>query len=736
MIFTRYACVSSVLALSVGLIAATPAHAQTPADEAASPDTEIVVTAQRRAERSLDVPITLTTVTSDQLQAAGVNQLSDIARVSPALRFDTAAAWSQPSIRGIGTQVTNSGAGSNVGVYVDGFYSPNPLAADFQLMNVQSIQVLKGPQGTLFGRNTTGGAILVTTSEPSTTPAAEVKASYGSFAAKRVQGYATFGLAENVAVDVEGLFSKGRGFVHNIVTGRNDDGAYENWSVRGGLKVDLSDRASILLRYSHLENDDPTALLTNPFEGYIGGYPGSEFGVGTSFPASLYSTKPRTVATSEPTAFYSGSDIAQLTIKLDLDFADVASYSQYRTEKSLIVENIDNTAATIVNGGLLLHVGVDDETVSQEFLLTSKPGTALQWSAGLFYFRNRDTWDIRLGMPTASEPLAASRFGRSSTTTESFAAFADATYEVADNLFVTGGGRFSHDVVRDAYFTVGFFPAQGFPPNLKADKFTPRVVLRYKPTDQSSLYASFTKGYKAGTLDVGDADANRGPNDRVVQPEDINAYEVGYKFDNRVFGVDLAAFYYDYKNLQVSVFKDFAAASVLNAATSRIWGLDGQARYSPVGGLDLNIGAAYTNARYRKFQNAPVFQPLTPGGPSVPVSTSLTDVTMQRVPEFTGNIGARYKTDLGGGELALSGNLYYTSSFFFGPSGIQYKQNGYEILSLRAQWTDPSDRYTLAVYGDNLTDRDYRTQTLVNAFGAGTTWGAPATWGVQLGAKF
>ncbi len=724
--------------MATAMVATSPAWAQQPVAAEDTTNADIVVTAQRRAERSLDVPITLTTVSSDQLQAAGANALSDVARIAPAVRFDNNAAFAQPSIRGIGTQTTNSGAGSNVGIYLDGFYSPNPLAADFQLLNIKSVQVLKGPQGTLFGRNTTGGAILVTTAEPSEEPHAEVKASYGSFNAKRVQGYGTIGLAQGIAFDLEGLWSKGDNYFTNIVDNDKKIGAYENWSVRAGLKMDVSDRLSILLRYTHSETDDPTSVSTNVFRGYVGGFPGSGDFTATPYPAGTYTTEPGRVATApgEKPQFFSGTDIVQMTIKLDTDFADVTSYSQYRTEKSLVIENLDNTSLPNVfplgAGGVMLDVGVKDKTYSQELLLTSKPGGRLQWSAGLFYFQSRDSWDIFQG-----DYRSPVQFGRSSTTTESFAAFADLTYQITPQLFITGGGRYSHDVVRDAYYTSGGYPALGFPPNLKGDKFTPRVILRYKPTDESSVYASFTKGYKAGTIDVGDASPTRAANQRNVRPEDINAYEVGFKYDDRKLAFDLAAYYYDYKNLQVSVFNGPALASVLNAATSRIWGLDGQVRYKLASHFDVNVGTAYTNGRYRQFTNAPVFQPAAPGSSAlVPVSTNLTDVPMQRVPEFTGNIGARYSTDVAGGKFGLSGNLYYSSSFYYGPSGTQYKQNGYEVLALRAEWTDPSDTYTLAVFGDNLTNRRYRTQVIVNGFGGGAVWNAPATWGVQVGAKF
>src|SRR3984957_11073521 len=150
---------------------------------------EIVVTAQRRSEKLVDVPISVTVLDPNQLATANVQNLSDIAQRAPALRFDTQTFFYQPSIRGIGTGITTSGGGSNVGIYIDGFYSPNPIAADLQLLNVSNIQVLKGPQGTLFGRNTTGGAILVTSADPSTDTHATGTLDYGSFVPPRQQAY-------------------------------------------------------------------------------------------------------------------------------------------------------------------------------------------------------------------------------------------------------------------------------------------------------------------------------------------------------------------------------------------------------------------------------------------------------------------------------------------------------------------------------------------------------------------
>ena len=224
---------------------AQTAPAVTPAANASATG-EIVVTAQRRSERQVDVPISIAAIGPQQLTTANVQSLADISKVTTAVRFDSQAAFVQPSIRGIGTGITTSGGGANVGIYVDGFYSPNPLAADFQLLNVSSIQVLKGPQGTLFGRNTTGGAILVSTADPSAKADFQAKATYGSYGAQRYEGYATFGIAQGVAMDVEGIYAKGDGFLTNIIDNDHDVGAYENWTVRTGLKVQLSPAVSIL----------------------------------------------------------------------------------------------------------------------------------------------------------------------------------------------------------------------------------------------------------------------------------------------------------------------------------------------------------------------------------------------------------------------------------------------------------------------------------------------------------
>jgi iron complex outermembrane recepter protein len=751
---------ASVAAIAGALALPGQALAQAaPSDQSeATLTSDIVVTAQRRQERSVDVPITITAINSQQLETANVESLPDIAKVTPGLRFDNAGAFFQPTIRGVGTPVVTSGGGSNVGIYVDGFYVPNPLAADFKLTKVESVQILKGPQGTLFGRNTTGGAILVQSADPSTTTAFEARASYGRFNDVRLQGYSTFGLSENLAVDLEGNYNRGDGWLTNISNGKRV-GKHHDWSVRTGVKADFGD-VSVLLRYQHSYVDDPTPVLAATYRDGV-------FGSG----APLFATagevtfSPSRVATGSDVQdreyVHIKSDVFQGTIKADLGFGDLTSYTQYRKE------NVDTSQELDFSGAGIFQTSIPNRnrTWSQEFLLTSKPGSKLQWTAGLFGFGNKDIYEVYIrkasagvlgvGPETVYIPFDPRlRIGGSGTNTQTYAAFLDLSYEIVPQLFVTAGIRYSHDKVTDAYYNSAAAPTTPVPlSSIKSDRVTPRVVLRYKPDDNSSVYASFTRGYKAAIIDAGGSCQNitniptpqnptgAGFTCNEVKPETIDAFELGYKYNDRRFSFELSGFYYDYKNLQVSVYLR-NQASVFNAASSKIYGLDGQASFKLSDNFQINAAAAWTHARYKQFPLAPVYVRCAVigcagGGTSFAVTTvSVSDGPMQRAPDFTGNVGARYSADLGGGKLDLSGNLFYSSKVWFGPSGTQFFQNGYATLSLRGQWTDPSERYSIAIFGDNVSDKRYLTSVQYTGFGIGANWSKPATYGVEFGVKF
>jgi iron complex outermembrane receptor protein len=328
--------------------------------------------------------------------------------------------------------------------------------------------------------------------------------------------------------------------------------------------------------------------------------------------------------------------------------------------------------------------------------------------------------------------------GYSGTRTQSTAAFVDLTYEVVEDWFVTAGLRYSRDKITDAFYFAG--PLQGGGgltrvPGVDDDRLTPRLVVRHALNDRSSVYASFTRGYKAAVLNVGGFVSDK------IDPETITSYEVGYKYASHGVSLDLSAYHYDYKDLQVASY-DNTKSIITNAADSRVNGVEGQISYPFSSNFEVSAGAAYLDAEYRKFPTSPSFVQcldFVACGPAYGLfPTAVTDASgfrMQRSPRFTGNLGARYSLDLAHGRLSLSGILSYTSKFYFDTSQQSF-QDGYELLSLRAEWTDPSERYSVAVFGDNVTDSEYRTMVSPAQFAFQSVWGAPATVGVSLRGRF
>ena len=695
---------------------ATPAIAQSATPPAS--DSEIIVTAQRRAEKQTDVPITLTTIGKDTLDRNNVRQISDLGKLTPGLRVDFQGGSAQPTIRGVGTAVSASGSGSNVGIYVDGFYAPNPFTSDLQLLNVSSVQVLKGPQGTLFGRNSTGGAILVTTTEPSADTQLVAEASYGRFNTQKYQAYATTG-SDTIAFDIAGMYRQGDGFVRNIVTGRKD-GAYDAWSVRAGVKAELGD-VKLVARYTHSRNNDPTGVVFNSYNG---------LSIGNIIPDAIVATRPNEVSSPVRNSFNAIIDAYQLKAEADLGGMTLTSYTQYRDESSLTYLDLAGASVSVFDVRFL----VTDKVFTQELLLASKPGSALQWTTGIFYFAD----DNRFRYLDASVSGGAyGNISKSQTDTRSIAWFADVTYQATDKLFLTAGVRYSHDKVKNGAFTLG--PLAGdlgtTPiPTVKTDRVTPRAVIRYKPDEDSSIYASYTQGLKAPILNP------NGFSVVPIKPEKISAYEAGYKYSRGGLSFNASAFYYDYKDLQVSSYNG-TQALVTNAASSTIKGIEAQLSYAPTSSFDFDIGGTYIRGRYKRFLTSPSFsQCLVPEcgdgyGTFVVGTTDASGFEMARTPKFSGNAGARYRADAGGGKLVLSGSLTYTSSFYFDTSQ-QFRQSGYALLGARAEWTDPSDRFTLAVYGENLTNKKYYQQILAGQFAVQSTWGYPVTYGASVRVRY
>lgn len=714
--YRRLHLLSRTLALSVAgaALMTGAAHAQTAAPQAAeeSPEQDIVVTAQRRSERLVDVPISISTVSEQQLANSGTNSLYNLTQNAPGLRLDTTGPYVSPTIRGVGTTLSGPGLNSNVAIYMDGFYIPNQLGSDFQLLSIANIQVLKGPQGTLFGRNSTGGAILVTTKDPTFDTQATVKASYGSFDRLNGSFYASTGLSDKIAVNLTGFYEKGDGYVRNVNTG-NKDAAFDKWSLRGKVLFQPTEDLKFVAAYGHSEADDPFSYVTSSYDG---------LSAGNQIPGNAVADGRRVTSNGIEAAHEFNGDAASLTGELDLGGASFKSYTQYRDEKTHELADYDGTAVNIFTP----EWRVRDRTFTQEFNLSSTGDRALSWVAGLYYYHNRNQYnDFQLLITGLPAPLV---IFDSDITNEAYAAFGDVTWNFSEKFYLTGGLRYGTDKVKGSYDNfVGAGSASG---STTFHSLSPRASLRYEIDRSTNVYASYNRGYKAGFLPISAfAIAPK------IKPEKIDAFEIGFKTAKGPFRFEGSAFYYNYKDLQVAAY--IGVTSIFrNAATSRIWGLDSSLNAKLTDNFDITLSGTYTNAKYRNFQGAVAYaQDLVPGSPTFSLfNTFATDAsgnTMPRAPKFNANVNLHYGLDLAGGKLDLNANGYYTTGFFY-DSPHQFRQGAYGIVNLRATYTTPDKRFAFSVYGTNVTDTKYRNQVLPGTYAIQQTFGEPAAIGASV----
>jgi iron complex outermembrane receptor protein len=675
---------------------------------------EIVITAQRRSERLQDVPISITSVTGAALEQKGIIDVAQLPQAIPSLRIDYAGNTVQPSIRGVGSQVAGPGFVSNVGVYVDGYYIPSPGATDINLVDISRVNVLKGPQGTLFGYNATGGAIQITTPTPEQETSGFARVGYGSHNDVNAAFFATTGITPMLAFNIAGSFDRGDGYITNIVTQDHKAGEYHTWSVRPKLLFTPTDNMSFLLVYAHSYNDDPWTNNSIARDKQT---------IGTIVPGNIIATDRSQVSNNAPNYVHLTSDSATLTSGFKFDFADLTSYTGWR--RDLVSQGLeyDDTPANIYAA----QWTIPDTTFTQEFDLASKSGGPLQWVVGAFYMDLKDVYHYNTSSAVSPSGTGApfNPLFTSTNDTKSAAAFGDVTYQVTDKVFLTAGGRYSHD---ESCLSFDLYPVPLIGNGCTTfTNFSPRAVARYQIDSQSSVYGSFTEGYKSGTLPGSSFSFTP------VEPEKIHAFEVGYKIANSAVQFNTAAFYYNYKDIQITAYGANGVSTTRNAAAAHIYGLDGDLTWDVTTDFALNVSGAYTHARYANFPNAIGFrQDLVPASPTFgqfgAFNINADGLFVQRTPDFAGSVGGSYGFSVGGGRLVLNANLFYTSKFYF-DSVEQLPQGAYSLLNLRGTWTDRTGRYAVSLFGTNVTDKKYFAQNFTDTFASRAVYGPPALVG-------
>lgn len=692
---------------------------------------EIVVTAQRRAEAAQDVPISLQAFSGETLGKAVVESTEDLTSVVGGLLVTPSAARPSLFLRGVGTNSSNTTPA--VLTFIDGIYQP--FGASTDLVNIASIEVLKGPQGTLFGRNATGGVIQIRTAPPSETPRARWEAGFGNYQTVDASAYVTSGLAKGVAIDLALRYrNQGDGFGVNVFNG--EDVFYtKRFTARSRIRFDLSDVTNLTIGGDYSKQEGTVGTTVAPAVGYDtlfvagairrrGGYYPGRYDVNANLQPGWRSREWGVNAT------------------LETQFSDITlrSITSYRSSAEHITIDFDGGALNTTN----LGIGRDPRTgFTQEFQLLSPSTGAFQWVVGAFYYRA--DW--------SSKPFQLCSNGANLNTvgcgpvayaddfTRSLAGYAQGTYEFAPGTRLTLGGRFTHEKRRtQGYVVIGGNEISSRRGSLAQtfDEPTWRVALDHKFTPDVMVYGSVSRSFNSGFYNqsnfAGFATQAQNP---PVKPEFLTVYEVGGKaeFLNRRLRVNVSGYYYKYNDLQQQIY-DQGAVKTINAGSAEIKGVDLEITARPVRSLTLSWSGTYLDTEYTSYPLAPNYVPQANGSIIASGNTDAAGNRIVNAPEWSWTANASHDLETAVGTFTTSVNLNYRGKTFVDPANRFPLPTRY-VLNASERWTAPEGKFFVKIWAENLLDKHYDYAiNILTPIGLAGNPAPPRTYGASVGFDF
>lgn len=790
------------MALSVLLLPliAVAAVGQEPEEPDSTVTDEITVTAQRVEEAVQDVPISIVTRSGEQLEQEAIGDVQALAEAAPGVVISGQSPTTGEIaiyIRGIGSSTLGIGTEPTVGYYVDGVYMPRPQAAVNPFLDLERIEILRGPQGTLWGRNSTAGAVNVITRAPESEFRGRLFTSFSEYDSSESATGRRYGLtltgpvSSKVWARFTGAAAQVEDPTYNDFLGAGADN-FDGVTVRGSLTFLPSDSLNFTIRADSTDDD---AHANFPFKPFIVS-PYSTVGTlnrfyGYADPDDIH----RISTDTAPLSPYQESGLSLTVNKAmggGMNFTSISSSREFDSMRDTDIDGSPNALAA--NSGAF-----DSRWWSQEFQLHGASERA-SWVAGAYAFaeesgtRVHNVADLALlgvwlfanspqqflfdpatfcslgvlAPPSLCGPqyynAVAPVIGLPATGTATplpfetsldaslYAAYGQVDWTLSDRVTLTTGARYTADEKDHDQATLDF---QTFMPERQAlsdswSALTPRLGLEVRPSDNTMLYGAVTAGYKSG-----------GYNSLSLQPafdeETVTSYEIGVKSSlaDRKVRVNASAFHYDYDDLQVAVL--YPDRSVVeNAAKARIRGLDLELSARPNRQFAFDLSLEVLDDEFVEFTSLdPVLQAqfveqllaagmidpaqvLQGGGGALPIPpTDLSGNGLPRAPDFSAAAALGYTFDLGrSGSLLVRGEYQYTDDVAFDPFE-RFVQPSYGLLHAQLRWTSAQGRLFLGAYGRNLGDEEYRlSQFFVNYTGSLAVWAPPAEVGLQFGIDF
>ncbi len=740
---TRIAGAAALLSTVSALALAAPAVAQTNMAEEttpAAPAEVITVTARRREETLQDVPLSVSAFQGEQLEALGAQDITFVGQVTPNVTLEVSRGTNttlSAFIRGVGQQDPVAGFEAGVGVYLDDVYLNRPQAAVLDIYDVQRIEVLRGPQGTLYGRNTIGGAIKYVTEGLSDEPELETRVNVGSYNQLDVIVDGSLPLAENFRVGgAVARLSRG-GFGENLVLGRENYNK-DLWAGRASAEIDFSPNVQLRLSADYLEDnsnarqghrliDDQAA----PFE----------------FPVldDVFDTRAGLSFPEQRVEAYGGSAVLEWTVN---DAITVKNILAYREDESTTPIDFDSLPAADLDVPAIY----ENDQFSEELQILYE-GEKLSGVVGAYYLdANAFTaFDVILDttapiltflgiLPPTATGLTAQTLG--DVNTKTWSVFADFTYQLTPTVEVSLGGRYTDDerssrILKTQYSdspsplfgNAGanvFLVTSDFDGTAEFEDFSPRASIAWQPVDEHNFYFTYSQGFKGGSFDPrGDTTATPDFNgdgtvsDQEIfqfmkfEPEEVDSFEIGWKGRFGSWNHALAIFHTDYTDVQVpgsvgvdadndGVAETFTGVTT-NAGAATISGVEYEGNgviasdFGRTGDeLTLQWSLGYLDGEYDEFIDA--------------FGDDVSDqVGLQNTPEWTGSATLRYATPLANGTLQVLNTVVYrdeTQQFEF--PNPRLDQEAYTLWNASVVWDSDDARWQFGLHGRNLTDEEYK----------------------------
>ncbi|MGE4430357.1 MAG: TonB-dependent receptor [Sphingobium sp.] len=708
---------------------AQDAQAEGATPPAASSAGDIVVTAQRRSESMMNVPVAISAFTGDTLAKTGISNVQGIQMATPALVINNTGPNVQPFIRGVGSRLLQNGFDPSVATYVDGRYISRQTAISMDLFDVQRVEVLKGPQGVLFGRNAAAGAIRVITNEVSNQAEGMFKVGYGNYDHLMVQAMGNMPISDTFGIRIAGMTDQHDGFATNIdPRGRRDWDDKNLSAVRGKARFDngVVDANLTLSYWRQNDNAGNDTVALGPLQYHTGIVRGGTTGVGI-----------KEVSSQVDRAIQKREFAGEFDLGIDLGGARLSSITSYADLDNVLSFDGDGTSAVLVDA----FIQEKTKTFAQELQISSDKDGPVEWIAGLFYFKDKTGYDIFIdnGAQLFSQ-------GHQFVRTTSYAAFGQLGWNMTDSLKLVVGGRYTKDK-KSVSLTASDYngiPTVSAPASDQASwsKFTPSVTAEYSFSN-SLLYAKFARGFKSGGYNY--PYGGQEP----VNPEVLDMYELGLKsslFDRKV-RLTLSGYYYDYKGLQVSRAATEGSAVIItqNAANARLYGVDGDLTWNVTRDLTVSGGFAWQHSEYRNYDlaTAKVFRALQPGGSGpgmIDVAYDAEGEKLLRSPAFSAYASVNYAIPVGAGSVPVNIAYSYKGSYDFDfiadPSTKVLRQKAYHLVNGRIGYEPDGGRWSAGFWVNNLFKEKYFDDVVASGTGFRGSFGAPRTYGADLTFNF